>query len=1117
MSGPSFAEPQMAHLFWLLAAALAGLFWLERRGGADLARFVAPPLQSRLVSRPARWRRRLRLVLLGLSAACAILALMRPQWGLRYVVTPRVGAEIMIALDVSRSMLSEDVPPSRLDRAKAEIADLLTYLDGDQVGLIAFAGRATVLSPLTPDFGFLRLVLDGAGPHSVARGGTRLEEPLRKALAGFGAPGEASRAILLITDGEDHDSFPLDAAEAAAELGVRIIAIGFGDEAGSEIRVRDPRTGVRSVLLDSNGNPVRSRLDGELLRKLALTTDGAYVPAGTGVLDLESIYDAHIAGLVRARLDGRGRTQRDEAYAWAVLASLLLLLASTAVASGGAATAGSTSLAALLAAGLLGATPAAAQTPPDPNLPGLDETVPSLLEEEEGGPANSDETTPRERYNRGLAALADADLESAERWLGRARREARDDGELRHRAAYNLGLVASARSDVLRGEDLEAALPALEEAASWFRRAVQLDPEDADARHNLEVSLRRALLLADELARRDEKDLTGRLEDLAGAQRGQAAGVAELLEALPDGMAIDVDEAARRRFGDLATSQRTILSDADQLASNAADERDAIDTVPEAERAPEQQMRAVQLTNALHYLHRARGRMGQARQQLRERQGERGYRRSAAALDELKRALDQLREPLQVLDALIREATRVAIETGVRSGAGLGAPPTEDGAQDAAQAEPPAWLSDAYLAETQTRVAERTGELGMRLRAGLESEGAAPAEPPDPQQQRALEAVREAEPLVERGHAELAAAAEALEASDLAAAMSRQRDGVLALLDARERFLDLRGLIETAYAQQAAIAEISGAADPEAIPGLVRTQSRNLSRGERLRTALDRERDGLQPDAAETEHERFTSAATLLELARGEMDDALDRFEAGGTGSTEAERARSHLAALRRLFFSIVEHVRETAEQQLELSDETRDAAALDEPTAPLASRQERIASRAGELAAALEEMSRAQAPVPADPDAAPPPQAASAPPGSQAASGQEPDAAEKSRILREAGEHVLVAGTHMREASGTLAADSGPVEEAQTSQTSALEELAAALALLTPPEPQQGESGEQQQASAEQDERSQPEKNERASDPAQLLQEVRDREAQRRRDRERRSPGGYETVEKDW
>lgn len=329
MTGLHFAAPHWVHLLWAVAAFIALLAWLERRGQGDLDRFVAAPLQSRLVLRTTPLRRALRLAWFGWCGLFLTLALMRPQWGAQFVSTPRVGAQIMVCLDVSRSMLAEDVAPNRLERAKAELRDLLSYLDGDQVGLIAFAGRAGVLSPLTPDFSFLRLVLDAAASSSVTRGGTRLEEPIRKALAGFrdrGA-GEVSRSILLITDGEDHDSFPLEAAKTVAERGVRILAIGFGDEAGSEIRITDPRTGARTLVRDADGNPVRSRPDGDLLREMALVTGGAYVPAGTGAIDLESIYERHIANLTRGRLTGGGYQIRNDIFQWALLCALLCLLA----------------------------------------------------------------------------------------------------------------------------------------------------------------------------------------------------------------------------------------------------------------------------------------------------------------------------------------------------------------------------------------------------------------------------------------------------------------------------------------------------------------------------------------------------------------------------------------------------------------------------------------------------------------------------------------------------------------------------------------------------------------------------------------------------------------------
>ena len=337
MSEFRFAEPGWAMLLWGVLAFTALLVWLDARSGTTLARFLSPLMQGRLAEAASAARRRTSIALLGLSLAMAVVALMRPQWGVQLIATPRVGAEIMVCLDVSNSMLAEDVTPNRLERAKAEIRDLLSYLRGDSVGLIAFAGRATVLAPITPDFSFLRLVLDSAGPRSVSRGGTRLEEPIRKAVAGFAAGASVSRSIILITDGEDHDSFPLEAAKEAAERGIKILSIGFGDEKGTPVQVLDPKTGAKKTLRDSSGHEVMTRLDGETLRQIALATGGAYVPAGTGVLDLQAIYETHIAGLTRGSLDGESRTVRGEAYQVAVLASLLLLFAAVVVAAGRAA------------------------------------------------------------------------------------------------------------------------------------------------------------------------------------------------------------------------------------------------------------------------------------------------------------------------------------------------------------------------------------------------------------------------------------------------------------------------------------------------------------------------------------------------------------------------------------------------------------------------------------------------------------------------------------------------------------------------------------------------------------------------------------------------------------
>src|SRR5262249_14480030 len=154
-------------------------------------------------------------------------------------------ADVMIVLDVSKSMLAEDVRPNRLERAKAEISEMARQLPGHRVGLVAFAGRAGLLCPLTPDHGLFNLGLRGGDTSSVSRGGTRIGEALRVATKGFPS-GPGAKLVVLITDGEDHDSYPLEAAKTAKGEGVKIIAVGLGSEEGSPITLTDPRTGAKT-------------------------------------------------------------------------------------------------------------------------------------------------------------------------------------------------------------------------------------------------------------------------------------------------------------------------------------------------------------------------------------------------------------------------------------------------------------------------------------------------------------------------------------------------------------------------------------------------------------------------------------------------------------------------------------------------------------------------------------------------------------------------------------------------------------------------------------------------------------------------------------------------------
>ena len=328
MGNLTFAAPAWIHGVWLALALVAALVWCERHRRDALGRLLAPTMQARLAQGASTQRRAAKLALVLAAVLFGVLALMRPQTpGGTEPVARKIGGDILVVLDVSKSMLAEDAAPNRLARAKADIAEFVDRVRGHRVGLVAFAGRGVVMCPLTTDYGFFHLVLRTVDAAAVGRGGTRLGDAIRKGVAAFGRSRGVSRLMLLITDGEDHDSFPVDAAREAIAAGVRIVAIGFGSEAGSEITLTDPNTGARRTLLDNDGVAVRSRLDGELLREIALLTEGVYVPAGTSAIDLDAIVEAHIEPLVTAADTGVRRRAPTEYYFWLVLAALACLVA----------------------------------------------------------------------------------------------------------------------------------------------------------------------------------------------------------------------------------------------------------------------------------------------------------------------------------------------------------------------------------------------------------------------------------------------------------------------------------------------------------------------------------------------------------------------------------------------------------------------------------------------------------------------------------------------------------------------------------------------------------------------------------------------------------------------
>ncbi len=331
----TYLEVERIHLVWIALLVIGGLVALELQSQNALANFLSPVMQGRLAERAGTGRTVVRLVLVFLAMFAGILALMRPQapGELETIKTTKPSADVMFVLDTSRSMLAEDVAPTRLERAKADIGSMVDQLDGDRVGLIAFAGRAAQLCPLTPDHSFFRTALATADTRSAGRGGSRVGEAIKAALRGF--PSEpGAKIIVLITDGDDQDPYTEEAAKLARDAGVRIVALGFGNsETGSQITLVDPQTKARSVLMH-DGKPVISKLDGVALSKIALVTEGVYIPVGTSAVALDDIMQQHVKPIMRSAEAASQRSIPAEKFQFWVFASLLLLLAALFVGSG---------------------------------------------------------------------------------------------------------------------------------------------------------------------------------------------------------------------------------------------------------------------------------------------------------------------------------------------------------------------------------------------------------------------------------------------------------------------------------------------------------------------------------------------------------------------------------------------------------------------------------------------------------------------------------------------------------------------------------------------------------------------------------------------------------------
>jgi Ca-activated chloride channel homolog len=322
-----FANPQAWHLLWLLPLIAAALHFFYLHRCKVTARFIQEHLLDELAQGFSKRHYRLKAVFVMAAFVFMVAALSRPQWGFSIRPVKRHGLDIMVVIDVSKSMLTKDVLPSRLERSKLAIKDLIMKLNGsDHIGLIAFAGDAMVMCPLTYDYSGFLLSLDDLSVDSIPRGGTDISQAIDESVKAYQGMTDSDKAVILVTDGEDQEGDAVQAARKAREKGVRIYTVGVGTREGDLIQVTNA-DGSTGFLKDADGNVVKSHLNENLLQQIAYITGGAYIRSGATHFGLDYLYDQQLSKLKKHDAEAKMATLYDERFQWPLTLAFIFLLA----------------------------------------------------------------------------------------------------------------------------------------------------------------------------------------------------------------------------------------------------------------------------------------------------------------------------------------------------------------------------------------------------------------------------------------------------------------------------------------------------------------------------------------------------------------------------------------------------------------------------------------------------------------------------------------------------------------------------------------------------------------------------------------------------------------------
>jgi Ca-activated chloride channel homolog len=715
-----------------------------------------------------------------------------------------------------------------------------------------------------------------------------------------------------------------------------------------------------------------------------------------------------------------------------------------------------------------------------------------------------DEKTARDVYNEGTVALTSQKYSEASELLLSARDEAKSDGELRQFSAYNLALSHALNGMNFEEQEPQKASEEYAQAASWFRDAVRLDPDDEDSRKNLEVVLKRMQLLADRLnsGQNGLEEQMDRLLDDSRTLRDQLRELSNKISSTGD----DQDPTGyRTQFDSLAVQVRTLQADASTVLQLSASERRNIEDKVEQERTEEDQIRSVQLTYLELHLTEGRDEISDTRRKLRRLDIERAVQNMEETVQSLKRAREQLLSPITVLQSLVQEEQALIQMSEIKLASELQSLNLEDNRTEVAL---PSWFTIEYLSGEQQHIQQRSNEILQRFE---QSSNTNIDESIPEEQKNMLILIKDAVPPLSNAVQEMTTANNLLQQSNVKQAMESEQQALVSLILAVERFADVKNLIEITYASQKEIIELitpdnakeENTFSAEEREQLIQTKlTENIGRLERMIIALSLEKnkqlqqaqaqaaeqDNPQEDQTESIDALFEEAENLRAETYASLITMQQEMNDSQNVSASAQAAEESLTKLRILFFSIVEHLKDVLERQGSLRDTTSEAASdeyeqMRENIPLLQPEQSQLEQKTQALAETLQK---------------------------QADAATEQGQPERSESIGDAYVETAMAVQHMQDVleqmqmvyseEGGMSHD---LEEATASQLKAMDAIVAAIKALQPP--QQNEGDEQQENQEQQMSRQQAERR---------LQAAKEREAERAAKQQQAAP---EPVEKDW